>query len=325
MDNKFGKYSLIVIAVLKVTIFIGVLVYVYRKVFLDPVNQKAFSELINEFSFTTSWAILLLVLFLSILNWGTESFKWWITLRKEIKIDFWTSFKSVLSGIPVSLITPNRVGSFLGRLFYVPKGYKTKTAVWTTMTNFSQLIITIFMGMVGVFFYLKLVKPKNILVDQSVLYFSGFVFLAMLVIYFIVPKMRGKLDRWEHNKYVNPISTALEMKKTFLLRLLFLSLLRYVIFVTQFILLLIVVDAYPGFIISFITISSIYLVTTLIPSFILGNFGIREGVAITLFEPTGVAVSAVLLASLTLWIVNLLIPAIAGLSLLTVAKRSRYL
>jgi len=255
----------------------------------------------------------------------TESFKWWITLRKEFKIDFWTSFKSVLSGIPVSLITPNRVGSFLGRLFYVPKGYKTKTAVWTTMTNFSQLIITIFMGMVGVFFYLKLVKPKNILVDQSVLYFSGFVFLAMLVIYFIVPKMRGKLDRWEHHKYVNPISTALEMKKTFLLRLLFLSLLRYVIFVTQFILLLMVVDAYPGFLISFITISSIYLVTTLIPSFILGNFGIREGVAITLFEPTGVAVSAVLLASLTLWVVNLLIPAIVGLSLLIVAKRSRYL
>ncbi|MCB0771783.1 MAG: hypothetical protein KDB93_00205, partial [Flavobacteriales bacterium] len=68
------------------------------------------------------------------------------------------------------------------------------------------------------------------------------------------------------------------------------------------------------------TVPVVYLVSTLIPTMLLSELGVRGSVAVAMFAPLGGPAAMVLLASFGLWLVNLALPALAGALILLVAR-----
>ena len=62
---------------------------------------------------------LIICLVLMIMNWGLEALKWQVLVKSTQPLNFIQAFGSVLAGLATGLITPNRIGNFIGRNAYV--------------------------------------------------------------------------------------------------------------------------------------------------------------------------------------------------------------
>ncbi|MEZ4922281.1 MAG: hypothetical protein R2780_03845 [Crocinitomicaceae bacterium] len=103
-------------------------------------------------------------------------------------------------------------------------------------------------------------------------------------------------------------------KESFLLKttVLFVSITRYLVFLAQFYLLL---NCFPINVASdtlILAIALVYLITTIIPSFLFGKLFIREASALFVLEGFGIESSIILLTAFLLWFINLAIPSLVG-------------
>lgn len=105
-------------------------------------------------------------------------------------------------------------------------------------------------------------------------------------------------------------------------RTLFISILRYVVFSTQFALLIKMLIPELSLLEVFVGISLMYLFTTLIPTSVLGEVGIRGSVAIAIFQFYTAEVSIIFQISIVIWVINIVVPTLAGsLVLLSIRRK----
>lgn len=97
------------------------------------------------------------------------------------------------------------------------------------------------------------------------------------------------------------------------------SMARYIVFAAQYMLLLLVL-AEVGWQYSAVIVPMIFLTTTLVPTMVLSELGVRGSVAVALLAPLGGQPGLVLLASFGVWAVNLALPAAAGALIILVAR-----
>ena len=83
-------------------------------------------------------------------------------------------------------------------------------------------------------------------------------------------------------------------------------------FAIQFDLLLLMFGVDVGPLFGFVLIGVTYFIMTIIPSFWLGQLGIREAVSLFVIGAFSNNDAGILSASLALWIINLVIPALIG-------------
>src|SRR5690606_36486723 len=102
--------------------------------------------LIKEAPFGTDawklWSVILMVF----INWGIEARKWQILIQPVQKMRFITAFKSVITGVTLSINTPNSIGEYGGRILFVKDGNRIKAISLSIAGSISQLIITLIMG-----------------------------------------------------------------------------------------------------------------------------------------------------------------------------------
>src|SRR4051812_2206215 len=96
------------------------LYYIYYKIFQDVhpeiSNQlKGLSVKVNVLSIVSVFALMLL-------NWSLEALKWEIIVNQLQTIGFLKSLRAIFAGISVSIFTPNRIGEFGGRIFFLEAG-----------------------------------------------------------------------------------------------------------------------------------------------------------------------------------------------------------
>jgi len=94
------------------------------------------------------WAVVIL----AFINWGIEARKWQLLVKSLQRISYFVAFKAVLSGVTLSLNTPNRIGEYGGRILYVKEGNRIKAISLSIAGSMSQLIITLLMGCTGLVF-----------------------------------------------------------------------------------------------------------------------------------------------------------------------------
>jgi hypothetical protein len=261
-----------------------------------------------------------LVIFLVFVNWGFEARKWQVLLKTIQPIKFSTAYKSVLSGVTLSLNTPNRIGEYGGRILYVDEGKRIKAIPLSIAGSISQLIITLLFGCAGLCF-LKFFQGNNHepvmgLPDfwlRTLLFISGLATVITILFYFRLSwliKLIEKIPAAE--RYVQYISVLDDFNAKLLLRLLFLSLLRYVVFVIQYILLLHVLDVTISWADGFWIISILFLVLAIVPSFAIADLGIRGKFSIELLSFYSINTVGIIGTTFGIWFINLFIPALAG-------------
>lgn len=261
-------------------------------------------------------------------NWILEAIKWKFIISKEEKINISTAFRAVLGGITVSMITPNRTGEFLGRVFVLKSPVK---GILLTLTgSFSQLITTFIFGCISLFIALPVVLNYFSVQAGNYLIIMQLTLIILvagsLLVFFNFPRFYKLFEsplflRFEKLRKYAQLSTAFNRKDLSII--LSVSIIRYVVFSTQYYLLLKLCGITLPLQIAYLIISIQYFIMAFIPSVALSEIGIRGSVAIMLFTiyfnyNNGVVIDdriafAVAFASVSLWIINLAIPTMAGI------------
>ncbi len=257
-----------------------------------------------------------LAVFLTFVNWGLETYKWRFLIVRIEKMSFLRAVKAVLSGVTLSVFTPNRIGEYAGRVVYINKADRIKGALITVISSFSQLITTLLIGAFCFLFYLERFQPDTI---GSLSIYIGIqlyvVFFVLIILTFINTSfLTILLNRITYlskrfKKYIEVFSYY---SQTDLLKVLILSFLRYSVFSLQYFLLLEFFGVSLTVQQAFILIPVYFLTLTAIPTITLAELGVREVVAITVFSVVSVNEIGLVSTSFTIWLINLAIPALVG-------------
>ncbi|MFC2151195.1 lysylphosphatidylglycerol synthase domain-containing protein [Bacteroidota bacterium] len=304
----------------KVKIFVSVLLIIlsYGFIVYKILTFKELEELSFSFSYIKSINIIILicvVLFMPV-NWGVESIKWKTLIDKIQILSFSKSLKIVFSGITVGIFTPNRVGDIGGRVLFLDKGNRTYGILATSIGSFAQFLTTIILGIIGFILFLFLFPEKTIINPIfNTATVIGLLLMLIFLIWFYInnKKIKPLLMKISFFKSrVTQIDYFSEMKVKALLKVLFLSIIRYIIFISQFYLLLIFFNININILQAYIAISLVYLFTTLVPTTTLVELGIRGSFAIFFIGIFSENALGIVLSTTLLWIINIAIPAIIG-------------
>jgi Lysylphosphatidylglycerol synthase TM region len=291
----------------------------YKQIKGQPDLQQSIS-LIKEAPFGKMAWKFWLVIALVFVNWGFESRKWQVLLKTIQPVSFITAYKSVLSGVTLSINTPNRIGEYGGRILYVQDGKRLKAISLSIAGSISQLIITLIMGCCGLAYIIFFQGDSHTIVMglpvfwiKTLLFLSGCAAAIIVLFYFRLSWLIKLIEKIPTaGKYVQYISVLDSFKAKLLLRLLYLSFFRYVVFVVQYILLLQVLDVSILWIDGFWIISILFLVLAIVPSFAIADLGIRGKFSTELLSFYSANTIGIIGTTFGIWFINLFIPALAG-------------
>jgi hypothetical protein len=269
----------------------------------------------------SSWTqfFLWLVLLLMPVNWGIEAIKWKLLVSPLEKISFFKAFKSVLAGCSITMLTPNRTGEFGGRILFLEPDKRLSGISATIVGSMSQLIITIIIGTICIVTLTeetasyKLMKEMPWIFNSFVFFISSAIGLLLLFFFFRLDFCVSFLERFSFlRKALTHISFIHHLGYKILLRIIFYSLLRYLVFILQYIFLLKTfrVDLPP--VLSFELLSVFYLMMAIVPTIGFTELPVRATASILLLGLFSDNVLGIQVAAFGIWLINLALPSLLG-------------
>jgi len=249
-------------------------------------------------------------------NLAFETLKWLQFVRVFMKMRFRQAFWAVLAGMSLGVVTPNRVGEFGGRLWMVAPGVRGQGAVSMLLGSYCQWIVLLFGGLVGFSWF-----AFNHLQWQLYLIWIGMIAgsmtcLLLLLLFWqigrILPlfckcgfKKRGY--RWL--RYVVMLRSVAPMTRLYALQW---AALRYLTYSLQYWLLLQFFGVKVNMAEGFAGIASIFLIQTGVPLSAGLALLARGEIALFVWGHFGANELSVLAATFSLFVINLILPALSG-------------
>tara|TARA_B110000503_G_C7146934_1_gene413443 strand:- start:1566 stop:2429 length:864 start_codon:yes stop_codon:yes gene_type:complete len=253
-----------------------------------------------------------LLLFVAIgfvpINWGIESLKWKWILKDTQNLSWRQSVKSVLSGITMAMITPNGIGDYGGRMLGIEKNKRTQALFYNGFLSLSQLLTTFIFGLLG----LLVVRDRlSLPINGAALSIIAIILICIGFWIFFKSKFRLGLIKIFLLKYKQLIS--FEILRSLRFKVLFLSLLRYVVFCFQYYLLIQCFNSDLGLVETSSSIAVVFLCTAIIPTGSFSGLIVRGSVSFFVFQSVLNSGEFGVLASTVLWLINLFLPALVGI------------
>ena len=299
---------------IRVATLLAVALFIYVKLGKESVSfENTWDELKNVFNSSSVW-IIALILFLMVANWGAEAWKWKVVAAKIEKLSVWQAVKGVLTGLSLGFVTPHSWGDYAGRIWQMEEKNREMALGGILLSRGAQLAITLIFGLPG-FLYL-LGHSGSITPGADNLFFFLCIVFAIITPMSII--YIGSISSWlglflKQFKWFAFLEVLTHFTPKDSLQLLAISLLRYLIFSTQFLIVLLLFNVDLPIEVLSMGIGFIFLAKSVIPAFnFLSDLGVREFSALLFFDTTGVDSLLIISASLFVWIVNILIPTIAG-------------
>jgi len=310
---------------IKSVVLIAALSFAYVKLTSAEDTKTVLTSL--PIYWSENFYLLLFTVCLIPLNWGIEAMKWRFVLRKTHQISYIKAFMSVFSGVSVGLLTPNRIGEFGGRILYLPAGKRLKGSVLSLISSYSQFFTTLLFGIPAFLIFVLSVQAhsESVLSDTLLIVLSLLLALGLMALYFkldwLYTVLIGIPFLRKHAAAIQPMRSV----PTFdLLNLLFLSILRYAVFVMQFYLVCGFFDVDIRFFELLLAAANLYFFMSLLPMFTIGEPGLRASLTAVFFGAFSMQIAAVISASVLLWIVNVLFVSIIGALFLLTQKIVNY-
>jgi hypothetical protein len=289
---------------------------IYRQLYGQPNWRESFSQVLEAVTGKASWQ-LLTALGLMLVNWGIEARKWQVVIRKIQPISFFQSWKAVHSGLTLAFFTPNRIGEYIGRVFYIQEGKRIQAVSLTIVCSMAQLLVTWLGGIAGIICLKSyLVEPGTVHVFwlDALLYVAIGVTVILTLLYFRLPwlvrwiEMIPKID-----KVLAWIKVLDDVNATILVRILSLSIARYAVFIGQYYLLFAVFMVPLDVQQVFASVSVVFLVLSIVPTIaVITELGVRWKASMEIVQLFSANLAGILATSLAIWIINLVIPALIG-------------
>lgn len=279
-------------------------------------NSSEIIQQFREFNFQLDAIFLTnfgLVILLMGINYFIEIWKWNALMNQFTPISLLETFKGVMAGMALRFVTPNQSGDIAGRLLFTGKLNKIKSSILSINSYFAQLSITFIVGSFGFIYFLS---TYDFHLYQLRYYFYAFAGLWAAILIFInfrfIHINQWILKRKLINKFITNDTIPMIIKPRMIWYQLSLSLLRYAAFSFQYVLFLWAFGIKISVLNALACISSIFLVQAILPGFLLIDLGIRGSAAMFFIGEFDPQEAGILLAAYSIWIINVVIPAIFG-------------
>ncbi len=253
------------------------------------------------------------IFLLMFLNWFLESIKWKFLISKIEKISLYKAIESVFCGLTWAIFTPNRVGEYGGRIFFLSSRKRIQGVVAMVVGSISQLIITNILGSLAVLWFLsKFIPMDNILLFAIGVLVFGFC-LFLLLFYFNIKWLFKLLNSISFLKRFHKFFGVLtRYNKRELGKVLLISISRFTVFTSQYLLVIHLLIPEIHFYQSAFMLFILFFVQSALPSLDLLDIGVRSMTATYFFSFITHQEIAIMAATALIWFVNLIIPAILG-------------
>jgi hypothetical protein len=302
-------------------LFVALSFSIYHNIIDQPGWKESLKQIKASLYSEQGWKAILAIL-LMLANWGFEALKWRILVGHIQEISFITAYKAILSGLSVSLAmnTPNGSGEYFGRILFVKEGNRLRAITLTLVGSISQLIVTMLLGTIGLFllhdtFYSATSSPLNLSLAwiDIITYASIAITTGLLVFYFEISWLIKLLEKIP---FVAKYSFFIEKLEDFgwreLLKVLLISFCRYGVFIAQYLLLLQVFNVGIGLWNAFWLVSVMFVALAIVPTIALAELGVRGKISIFLFGAFSSNTLGIVLTASSIWLINLVVPALAG-------------
>ncbi len=302
---------------------IGIVAFAILFLYKQLTSKTSVSEFnINHIFFILqeNYLVIIMVILMMFLNWFLESLKWRSLISKIETVTIKRSIRAIFSGITISAFTPNRVGEYGGRIFCLDQADRIQAVLITVIGSMAQLITTILFGLIGILLLPNLMPAFEELLSQIIFAYPIMLFViillnVLLVTFFLNASVFSTVlsnIKWlrDFTKY-NEVFSYYDYSE--LLEVLLYSIARYIVFTSQFFILLHVFNVDVSFVDGFILITTMLFVISIIPTIAITEIGVRGSVALFFFGLVSNNVVGILSATFVMWIINLVFPALIGM------------
>ena len=297
---------------LRISIAVAAYVFIAVKIGFSGIN-RIFDVVVGSINSTNLLWIALIISLMPVV-WALEAVKWRKALSPFTKVSFLRSWRSVWYGVVAGQLTPNRIGEPVGRIVLIDevvRGKATAAAIWC---SFTQQIATVLFGLLSIIWWID-VKQLSVLPSGIPLWIIISIILMWLgfMLYLIFDGKR--IAHWfEGFGWIRNLLHGEKLDFSFSVSVILfvqtISILRYLVFSTQYVLLLRFFGVNASTTDLFAIVGLTYLFSSIIPSFSASEVGIKASFAIWfagMISSNAVGVTA---ASLFLWMLNLALPAL---------------
>lgn len=259
-----------------------------------------------------AWMLICVILLLPV-NLLLEARKWQILAGTAGPLSFGAALASVLGGITFSLITPNRIGEYPGRILYLRHPESSRLVSVSVLGACAQLLSVLIFGLLGLICF-SMLRPG---------FWSLFALIADIVAVIIMSFLFWRFEYWapliERIRWLHKLELYARLLRRFKTRdqvvILALSLLRYATYTLQFFLLLRWMDVTLPIVTGLLLCALFFWAMAVIPSIALAELGIRGQAGLFLFGMLSANTPGILLATASLWLFNLVLPTLIGTAL----------
>jgi len=278
------------------------------------------SDLSNQFrtsvSLSFGWLYFSTVLVLMPINWLLESIKWNTLVSKFQSFGIKKSMFSVLSGVSMAIMTPGRIGEYGGRLVGIQPENRPKAILANLISSLSQNIINIGLGLVMALFFFNTYMEIQQGILLSIVFASTLIVCALLLTFFRIDILDGLLAYLPQYEWVEKLRVTVSSFSTIdnptLFYILGLSFIRYSIYVCQYVLLIFFFGVTDQWFPAVLGVSTLFFFQSNLPLPPALSVLARGEMAIFLWSVFSSNVLGIIAATFSLWIINLLVPAVLG-------------
>jgi hypothetical protein len=304
-------------------VFIASAAYLYKV--LHSATWEAVVGQFTLFQFTAlQWLYFGVAATLMFANWGIEAVKWRLLMNKLQRISFLRSIAAVFAGISMSLWMPNRAGEYIGRVAVLRPRTRIRGILATLIGGFAQLAVTLILGLAGLIYYIKYHWNEGVYFFLTVSGLGLLTVVLILLAYFSLNKIRysfrGSGWRKKARRYLAVYSLYTSSDLSALLSL---SALRYLVFSTQLVLMLLFFAVPVDIATVLPSVFLIFLVQTVVPTTSITELAVRGAASVSFLEVPAICQAQVLASTYSIWLLNIILPSLAGAFVLLFTKLNR--
>lgn len=297
---KSNKKQSVIFFFIKLILFAAVIFLIYSQI--NRIDAGKWQDFAIKRPFSLIIAVLLVFP-----NMWLALMQWKITLKvMDLASDRKRTIHSFFAGLLTGMLTPNMAGNFIGRFYYFDKEHRGTITFLTILSNFSQLLATLLFGVIAVFAVGEIYQIGDSWQLKSLFIFGCTV--ALFVYFFIEKPLRW----FKRTSFLAMSQTILKKHPRFRWDLIWWSMARFLVFTIQSSLVLHSFGE-TWSVELILAIWQVYLITIMVPSLFLGKLGVKEVISLSILGALGLNEYSIIFASLIIWFVNSMAPALLGL------------
>lgn len=281
-----------IIGLIKLVLLSGCLYFIYYKL------QSQSISILDMAPPNGFWMTLIIVSMLMLVNWYLEALRWKLSVDQFEPISIGEAWKVVLAGLALNWVLPFTSGDLIARISRQQDKFQSTSAA--ILNRGIMLSITLILGLYGMSF-----------LAHEYHWNGWFVFGLVFCIPLLWILFKNFIDRF--------IRYFRELTSRSLLQVITISIFRYIVFVFQFYLLLMAFLPALEPRLAVAGIGWIFLIRSALPLFF-GGVGVREASGLFFFEPYVAELEMVLMPIFLIWIINTVLPSMAGLLIIARSK-----